>query len=389
MQKNWIINKVNDTKAEVLLYGYIFDSVASDFVKELRSLEKDYSEIDVRINSGGGDVFDGFAIFNAMQQSKANINTYNDGLAGSMASIVLQGGKKRYMSKVARVMTHKPSTFAGGDSGVLRKNADLLDSMEDLMAAVYASRTGKTKEDVKIKFLNGNDNWFDAQQAIEAGLVDEVYDAAPVQLPAAAMNDEKKTWDGYSQLKFAAQFIQKNKNDNMKQFTLSPAICAALDITATEEAIELTVVEAAVAGLQAKAAEADVLRTQLTAVTGEKDNAVNELNTLKKTMTAEKINAICDAAIGAKKMTVQMAAQLKADYEGKPDELKKLVDNMPATGSVVEAITTAGSAELADLAKMSGEEIYKADKFERLKALDISTFKAKYKEYFATDYTEK
>ncbi|MCH5690033.1 Clp protease ClpP [Niabella sp. W65] len=118
-----IINKANSDVAEILLYGYIgeFDLSANAFVRELRALEKDYSKINIRINSAGGSVFEGIAIYNAILSSTAEINTYIDGLAASMASIIALAGKRVYISNNATYMTHLPSTYTSGNSDNIKE----------------------------------------------------------------------------------------------------------------------------------------------------------------------------------------------------------------------------------------------------------------------------
>jgi ATP-dependent Clp endopeptidase proteolytic subunit ClpP len=392
MKNFWTIQAVNNNTAEILLYGYIKpDASASYFINELRRLEEKFQNINVRINSGGGDVFEGIAIFNAMQQSTANIETYVDGIAASMASIIALGGKKVHMSKNATMMIHQAQGGLRGTSDDLRNTADAIDGVNKIMASVYARKTGKTAAEVMAAWMNGKDNWLNADEAMAAKLVDAIYDGEAAALPAASMMDEMKAWQHYD-LKFAAKFIQQNTNDNMKQFTLTPAISAALNIS---DAADAAAFEAAVTALKTEAAKVTGLTAQITALTAEKnkaeetkDAAVTELNTLKETVEANKIKSIAEAAVDAKKITVEMSTALQAKYKGDHDGLKTLLDAMQPAGSVIQAITGAGKDELAKLSAMTGDEIYNAGKMERLKELDMQTFKAKYKECFKADYAE-
>lgn len=385
MHKFWITNKANKDKAEIYLYGYIdpFDVSAGDFIKELRSLEKEYSNIDVRINSGGGSVFEGLAIYNAMQQSSANINTYVDGLAASMGSIIMLAGKKCYMSKSAMVMTHKPSVGSWGNSEEHKKNAQLLDSMEATMAAIYSAKTGKTADDCKTCFLNGKDNWFTADEAKNEGLVDEIYDSPAIKAPTEKA-DAKHVWSMYNTQQFAAVFTNQKLNDNdMKG--LSPAAMTALNIT---DVNDQPAIDAAIVAMAANVAS---LQTQLKAANTAKTTAENELMTYKEAATAAEVKAVTKAALDAKKITASVATQLEKDYAGKPTELKALIDAMPAFGGVVTAIeNAAGTSDIADLVNKTYSELDKIDgALAKLKAADPELFKQKYKAQYGSEYSGK
>lgn len=100
------------------MYGYIgLEEITSNaFVKELKSLEKIASKINLRINSGGGNIFEGITMFNAIRNSKAEIRAYVDGLAASMATVLALAPQKVYMSKAAMFMTHRANGFCSIDS---------------------------------------------------------------------------------------------------------------------------------------------------------------------------------------------------------------------------------------------------------------------------------
>ncbi|MGQ0740211.1 MAG: head maturation protease, ClpP-related [Bacteroidota bacterium] len=378
-KKYWITNKINASTAEVLLYGYIdnYDVSAGDFVKELRGLEKEFSMINVRINSGGGSVFEGFAIYNAMKQSRATINTYIDGLAASMASIIALGGAKVYMSKMARLMTHQPSSGSYGNSEELRKNADLLDGLEQTMCAIYAGKTGKSKEDCKSKFLNGKDNWFNAEDAKKEGLVDEVYDADGVETPKETASI-KHVWDGY-QHQFAAKFNQQTQNDNMK-IEISAASKAALGISG--EVTDFTALDNAIAGLKAKADQADSLRTA-------KEKAEKDLNDYKEQAEAGEATAMLDAAAKDKKITVEQKKVFAEQFKGNNDGLKAVLATLKPYESKVGNEEEGEDDELKALNAKSYDELDKSGELEKLKAKSVEAFKAKYKVKFGREYSGK
>lgn len=375
-KKYWICSKIDNNTAEVLLYGYVdqYDVSAGDFVKELRSLEKEgYATINVRINSGGGSVFEGFAIYNAIKQSKCDVNTYIDGLAASMASIIALAGKKVYMSKVARFMTHQPSSGSYGNSEELRKNADLLDGLEKTMCAIYAAKTGKSMDDCKEKFLNGKDNWFSAEDAKKECLVDELYDADGIQMPEETASIES-VWGNYEH-QFAAKFNQ-SQNNNMEKITLSAASKAALGITG--EVADFSALDTAISALKAKADKADEYKTGM-------ESARTELDTLKKENLKQDVSAQLAKALDEKRITVEQQTVLSAQYAENPDGLKAILATMKPYESKVNSpanTSAAVAAELSALMAKSGHELWTSGKLTRLKELDKEAWKTKYKEAF-------
>lgn len=168
----------------ILLYGDIGDSygavTSGQITKELMSAEAKYKNIDVRINSVGGEVYTGIAIFNAIRASKANITLYIDGVAASMASVIALCGKPVYMSRYSRLMLHSVSGGCYGNKKELKDVLAEMESLEDTLCQMYAERLGKDVEAVKATYFDGADHWLTAEDALGLGLIDGIYDAEPV-----------------------------------------------------------------------------------------------------------------------------------------------------------------------------------------------------------------
>lgn len=173
-----------DGTACILLYGDIgsYDSPirSGDIVRELLEIENAYEKIDIRINSMGGEVYAGIAIFNAIRNSRADIKIYVDGIAASIASVIASCGKPVYMSRYARLMVHSVSGGCYGSKEELRQYIQEIESLEDTLADIYASRCQRDKEEIKQQFFDGGEHWFTAEEALAAGLVDGIYDTEPV-----------------------------------------------------------------------------------------------------------------------------------------------------------------------------------------------------------------
>lgn len=181
--KFYEIKAAADT-AEVLIYGDIGESwdgktiAAKQFVEELGSIEA--RTLDVRVNSYGGSVSDGLAIYNAIKRHPASVTVSIDGMAASIASLIAMAGDTVTAAENAMIMIHAPWTATIGNANDMREMADVLDRYANSMASGYASKTGKSADDVLAMLTDGRDHWFDAAEALEFGLIDQVTDALQI-----------------------------------------------------------------------------------------------------------------------------------------------------------------------------------------------------------------
>lgn len=163
----------------ILLYGEIGDYAdvkAQDVVRQLMEAERTYRKIDVRINSVGGDVHTGIAIFNALHQSQADITIYIDCVAASTASFIAGCGKPVKMSRYGRMMLHRPMVCVCANADELEKHIKTLEDIEDILCSIYSERTGMSVEDIRAKYMDGEEHWLTAEEALSLGFVDEIYD---------------------------------------------------------------------------------------------------------------------------------------------------------------------------------------------------------------------
>jgi ATP-dependent protease ClpP protease subunit len=137
-----------DTRGELFIYEQIGESFwgggvsAKSVIDQLEKL-KGVSQLDIRINSEGGDVFDGKAIYNALRRFAANKTVYIDGLAASAATFIAMAGDRIVTAENATWMIHEASGLAMGNAGTLRDLADVLDGENAAIAGIYAARTGQ------------------------------------------------------------------------------------------------------------------------------------------------------------------------------------------------------------------------------------------------------
>ena len=180
--KFWNFVDSGGDSAELQLFGTISseedwwsdDCVTyRNFINELKALG-DKKNINVLIQSGGGDVFAANAIYTALIQSKATITATVIGLCASAATIILQAASTRRIAKNGVLMAHNPSVTLYGSytSAQLAKLAEVTDKVKESIMSVYRDRLGKT--DDEIKELMNNESWYVGQEAIDNGFCDEL-----------------------------------------------------------------------------------------------------------------------------------------------------------------------------------------------------------------------
>jgi len=170
--------KAKGNRGEIWLYDQIGEDFWSgggitdkQFQKELTSLGN-VSEISLRINSPGGDVFQGFAIFNMLARHPAKVVVDVDALAASIASIIAMAGDEIRMAKNAMMMIHNPQGMAFGDSNEMDRVKALLDQIKGSLVDTYVDRTGQKAE--QLANWMDEETWFTAEAAVERGFADAV-----------------------------------------------------------------------------------------------------------------------------------------------------------------------------------------------------------------------
>lgn len=170
---NWykIENKV-DTNPTLWLYDEIgsHNISAQDFIADLAAIEAD--AIDVHINSVGGEVFQGFAIYQALKEHPATINVTVDALAASIASVIAMAGDHVTMARNGQFMIHDGHVAMTGNAAELSKMVAMLDRASDNIASVYAERAGGDISSWRSAMKE--ETWYNADEAVEAGLADAV-----------------------------------------------------------------------------------------------------------------------------------------------------------------------------------------------------------------------
>lgn len=190
MKKFWEVRNQAAEEAEILIYGDIVsdkwidnDTTAKEFAQEFASLKG--KKITVRINSAGGDVFTGLTISNLIKKA-GNITVAIDGLAASAASVVAMGGAKIQMANNALMMIHLPAVMLFGyyEEPEIDKIKNGLSTIKESIITTYKSRP--LKEGINVDEMMTSETWFTAQEALDAGFIDEITGEAEISVDNSA-----------------------------------------------------------------------------------------------------------------------------------------------------------------------------------------------------------
>lgn len=352
----------------ILLYGDVGDGQRVDsgrVVAELISLQTMYDKIDVRINSCGGDVFSGIAIYTALRNSKADITIYIDGVAASIAGVIALCGKPLYMSPYAKLMLHSVSGGAWGNASDLRDMATQMDSLQGDLAAMIAGRCGMKQEDVLSKYFDEKDHWLSAREALEMKLIDGIYEMAEEPVPTQSP-EELYT---YFNNRLHKQPININKDmallESVKQI---PSFANMAD----EDAVL-----AHIRDLENKAVKVEAL-----------EKTVDTYKQKLQEVEDKEVTAFIDKAIAEKRITDAQKESFTALMKSDRENTEKLINSMkPQPERRIVDVYNGGTSP-ASLTDKTWDELDKAGQLSNLRNADLNAFKAKYKEKFGVDYKE-
>jgi ATP-dependent protease ClpP protease subunit len=173
LPRTWYeINRTGNDVAEVYVYDEIglFGISAKDFIADLRGITQ--SNVKLHINSPGGSVDDGIAIYNAIKSHKATFESHIDALCASIATVIAMGSERVVMAPHSRMMIHEAMALGIGHADDFDKMAERLRACSENIASIYAEKAGKDTTYWRAKMAD--ETWYTDQQAVDEGLADEV-----------------------------------------------------------------------------------------------------------------------------------------------------------------------------------------------------------------------
>lgn len=309
MKKQFFNLLPGEETALIMLYGDIgyWDEVSElDVVRELDYYASQYSKIDVRINSYGGSVYSGIAIFNALRRCKADITLYIDGVAASIASFIALCGRPVYASKYSSLMIHNVSAGCYGNKDDMRSTLEQMEMLEDTLAGLYAERMNLTTDEFKAQYFDGKDHWLTAQQALDMHLITGLYDAQETE---NLENRSRTAVYNYYMAKAQVNTNNHNKKDEMKleDFTRQSVFAHC---KTEQEVLDVA------SDLANKAQLSNKLQDDVAALTGENKQLKDKLDAYEKKEQEAREQEIKDILDNAIKN-----GQIKADQREAYDSL--------------------------------------------------------------------
>lgn len=357
-----------DDKAIIMLYGEVGEGRSVDsnrVVSELFAIENQGCNIEVRINSQGGDVFNGMAIYNALRQSKSDITIYIDGVAASIAAIIALCGKPLYMSPYAKLMLHNVSGGACGNAKELRQIADQMEVLQTNLATMIADRLDMDAKDVANKYFDGEDHWITASEAIEMKLIDGIYDMETVDNPPT-------TTDGIYNF-FNNRFELKPQNNS--EMALIDDIRT---IPSFEDKMDSRAVLAHIRAINSKACKADLLEKTVNAYKNELDKLYQEEN-----------NRIVNEAVKTGKICKEQEETFKNLLKSDRANTIKFLDGMkPRMQNRATSFIHTDQQKGGPFQNKTWHVLDRENRLAELKAQDYNLFCDLYKQEFGVDYNE-
>lgn len=189
-------------QTEITIYGVIgsswfSDSIAANDIDRVLNDAKS-NDVIINLNSPGGDAFDGISIYNRLKRHNGKITIHVDGWACSAASIIAMAADELYMGLGSMMMIHEASSIALGSKADMRKEADILDQLEEGIIDIYMTKAKESREDIRKKV--DDETWFSAKSAVDIGFANDANEGEPSGEPSpdnAVLNstDKKKIID--------------------------------------------------------------------------------------------------------------------------------------------------------------------------------------------------
>ena len=189
MKKYWSMKAKANKEADVHLYGDIGEGMFSDgvgakeFNDDLKALGS-IDQINLHVNSPGGSVFEGIAIYNMLRSHQAKVTCYVDGLAASIASVICMAGDKIVMPENAMMMIHDPWSMAIGNAEEMRKTADVMDKIKESLVMAYMGKCNLPEDEVRQ--MMSDETWMNGNDAAEMGFCDEC--TKPMKMAASVFD---------------------------------------------------------------------------------------------------------------------------------------------------------------------------------------------------------
>ena len=307
---------------ELKLYGLIWGGDGAYISRDIESFLKSQSgDVTVRLHTPGGSVIDGNLIFNTLSKANQNVHVIIDGLAASMGTIIMLAGNRLSIAENAYIMIHAPSGSAVGNKNDFESVAKLLGNIEKNFINKYKNKTGLDEDTIK-SWLVG-DNWFSAEEAKEAGLVDDIVDAS--------IASDQLDFEAYGDYSIAAvSHVFKDFNSKHQVETPKPN-------SKTNKKIE-TMQKLSSNALAALNIEANATDEELSAAVIALSDQKKQLKSDLKSQKDAEIKSLLDQATSEGKIVASERSDFEALAEKDFEMCKKAIAKIPSKQSITASI---------------------------------------------------
>lgn len=365
-----IINQTSDS-IELMFYGIIgkwMDIDVDWLVRDFENYKKQgIKNVTIYVNSDGGEVIQGQALFAYMNRSDFNITWVIDGIAASMmAMLITNPAHKVVANKYSKFMYHRISGIVRGNADDVIAYADMMNKFEADLIDMFATRTKMDKKQVQKNYFKNTDTWLSADEALAIGIVNEIIEGKTGIKEPENLSDSREVYNFYnSQL---TNFNQKQ--DKMKK--------VALLLNLAENANEDAVATAVENILNANKTHASTL--------AEKDRQIAELNTTIENTSKLRVKNLIDKAIENKKFGEDLRDTYTKLATNDFESAELVINKMSGVAPVIDSLTNEKLPEVEKNWKW--DDFHKANKLENLKNTNKAHFIALYKEKFGKEYKD-
>lgn len=363
---------------EVKIYGDIFPygyNSAAGFIERFEAARVGADEMNIHLHTDGGDVSEGTLIYNHIKSCDIPVNIYIDGVCCSMGTVIMLAADRVYMCENSYLMVHAPQGSCYGTASIMEKTVKGLRGMEKNFKKIYAAKTGRSEKEVE-GLLDG-DNWFTAQEALDAKLIDGIVepiatDVTPVSARELKMQTPTALYNRFS----ACLKAETEKGD--KAFSDNHIKQSEMDKEDLIRKFGLTGVTAESTDKEVE----DAIQAKLDAEKQRADNAESKVEEAEN----KRITDVVEAAFkGGKIAAAQKEVYVAIGKKNGSEALSTVLDGMKAAPSLIEA--TRGGVQLETSAVRTAwtwEQWQKEDPrgLEKMSREEPEKFEALYKSAF-------
>lgn len=342
-----IVENTSENEHTIYMYGVIggfdFDkwekiNTSDKFIEDFKALDKEGTTIHIKINSPGGDIWEGLPICNTIKSAKSKVITYVDGIAFSMASLIALSSSKVVGYKNSMFMFHNALTFARGNAKDLRKEADVLDYYDEALISIISEKLDVPKDEAKENYFNYSDNYFVGENALNIGLFDEIISEDSSNVPSNIQNlSPVNLMKQYANLNFSTPEPSKSNNSKNMSKTKKefPKLQSVLGMSGPFDSSD---------NVYLQESQVQEVENALVKAEQERVDAVGELESVNNTITAltQKLNEACK--------THEVENYQEIAVEARIEALSKLIDEYGALDGAKKTNVNAGENKNEDKA---------------------------------------